>query len=74
MTVKKISPVQMVAPKGDDELAVRMRLRVLLQLALAIGRRKGLLSDGNGPIEDNLTSEDGEKESRENTGNKDVHK
>jgi len=74
MSVKKISPVQMVAPKGDDELAVRMRLRVLLQLALAIGRRKGLLSDGNGPIEDNLTSEDGEKESRENTGNKDVHK
>ena len=74
MTVKKISPVQMVAPKGDDELAVRMRLRVLLQLSLAIGRRKGLLSNGNGPSEDNLTSEDGEKESRENTGNEGVHK
>ena len=71
MTVKKISPVQMVAPKGDDELAVRMRLRVLLQLALAIGRRKGLLSNGNGTTEDNLTNE---KESREITINESVYK
>ena len=44
--MKKISHVQMVAPKGDDELAVKTRLRILLQLALTIGRREGLLSNG----------------------------
>ena len=68
MTVKKRSPVQMVAPKGDDELAVRMRLRVLLQLALAIGRRKGLLSNGDGPSKDDLASDSSEKQSGEITG------
>lgn len=46
MMTKKVSPVQMVAPKGDDELAVKTRLRILLQLALTIGRREGLLING----------------------------
>jgi hypothetical protein len=46
MATKKIVPVQLVAPKGDDELAVRTRLRILLQLALTIGRREGILSNG----------------------------
>ena len=48
MAVKKISHVQMVAPKGDDELAVKTRLRILLQLALTIGRREGLLGNDCG--------------------------
>lgn len=48
MVVKKISHVQMVAPKGDDDLAVKTRLRILLQLALTIGRREGLFSSGYG--------------------------
>jgi len=46
MVVKKISHVQMVAPKGDDELAVKTRLRILLQLALTIGKREGILGNG----------------------------
>jgi hypothetical protein len=46
MATKKIIPVQLVAPKGDDELAVKTRLRILLQLALTIGRREGILGNG----------------------------
>ena len=45
MATKKIIPVQMVAPKGDDELAVKTRLRILLQLALTIGKREGILGN-----------------------------
>jgi hypothetical protein len=52
MVMKNISHVQMVAPKGDDELAVKTRLRILLQLALTIGRREGLIG-GNTPSEGN---------------------
>jgi len=48
MTTKKIVPVQLVAPKGDDEQAVKTRLRILLQLALTIGRREGILGNGYG--------------------------
>lgn len=48
MATKKIIPVQLVAPKGDDELAVKTRLRILLQLALTIGRREGILGNGYG--------------------------
>jgi len=61
MVVKKISHVQMVAPKGDDELAVKTRLRILLQLALTIGRREGLLSNGDGAQDEASTNEDSEK-------------
>jgi hypothetical protein len=63
MAVKKISHVQMVAPKGDDELAVKTRLRILLQLALTIGRREGLLSNGHGAQDETSTSEDSDKQS-----------
>lgn len=36
--------VQLAAPKGDDELAVATRLRILLQLAVTIGGRTGRLN------------------------------
>jgi len=42
----------MVAPKGDDEEAVRTRLRILLQLAITIGRRTGRLRSSYGPDEE----------------------
>lgn len=58
--VKNINHVQMVAPKGDDELAVKTRLRILLQLALTIGRREGLIG-GNTPDEGNGVKPAGEK-------------
>ena len=57
MVVKKISHVQMVAPKGDDELAVKTRLRILLQLALTIGRREGLFSNSYVSQDKTTTSE-----------------
>ena len=63
MVVKKISHVQMVAPKGDDELAVKTRLRILLQLALTIGRREGLFSNGYGAKDEILANGDSEKQS-----------
>lgn len=52
MTLSKITPIQMVAPKGDDEAAVRARLRILLQLAITIGRRTGRLRSCYGPAEE----------------------
>jgi len=52
MTLSRITPVHMVAPKGDDEAAVRTRLRILLQLAIAIGRRTGRLRGSFGPDEE----------------------
>ncbi len=52
MTLRRITPVHMVAPKGDDEAAVRTRLRILLQLAIAIGRRTGRLRTSFGPDEE----------------------
>jgi hypothetical protein len=60
MVIKNISQVQMVAPKGDDELAVKTRLRILLQLALTIGRREGLIGGGT-PAEGNGVKPAGEK-------------
>jgi len=48
MMLKQISPVNMPTLKGDEEEAVRMRLRTLCQLALAIGKREGLLGNGSG--------------------------
>ncbi|MCX8126063.1 MAG: hypothetical protein N3E40_02805 [Dehalococcoidia bacterium] len=52
MTLHRIAPIQMVAPKGDDEAAVRTRLRILLQLAVTIGRRTGRLRSSYGPDEE----------------------
>jgi hypothetical protein len=52
MTLRRITPVHMVAPKGDDEAAVRTRLKILLQLAIAIGRRTGRLRSSYGPDEE----------------------
>jgi len=52
MTSHRITPIQMVAPKGDDEAAVRTRLRILLQLAVAIGRRTGRLRSSYGTDEE----------------------
>ncbi len=60
MVLKKINHVQMVAPKGDDDLAVKTRLNILLQLALTIGRREGLFSGSNGTRDE--TSADGGSE------------
>jgi hypothetical protein len=48
MMLKQISPVNMPTLKGYEEEAVRMRLRTLCQLALAIGKREGLLDNGSG--------------------------
>lgn len=45
MIAGKVSRVQMVAPKGDHELATKTRLKILLQLALSIGRREGILGN-----------------------------
>ena len=52
MTLQRITPIQMVAPKGDDEAAVRTRLRILLQLAVTIGRRTGRLRSSYRPNEE----------------------
>ena len=52
MTLRRITAVHMVAPKGDDEAAVRTRLRILLQLAIAIGRRTGRLRSSYGTDEE----------------------
>jgi len=38
--------VEIVTAECDGEEAVRHRLRTLLQLALAIGKREGLLGNG----------------------------
>jgi len=43
----KSDPVEISTLKGDGEAAVSHRLQTLLQLALAIGKREGLL--GNAP-------------------------
>jgi len=67
MATKKIIPVQLVAPKGDDELAVKTRLRILLQLALTIGRREGIL--GNGYDEENLEQQPEQQGHQETEGN-----
>ncbi len=61
--MKKINHVQMVAPKGDDDLAVKTRLRILLQLALTIGRREGLFSGNNSAQEETSTNRNSEKQS-----------
>ena len=44
----KSDPVEISTSKDDGEEAVRMRLRTLCQLALAIGKREGLLGNGSG--------------------------
>jgi len=53
MTLKQISPVETPALQGQEEEAVMMRLHTLFHLALAIGRREGLLgnrADINGSV------------------------
>jgi len=67
MATKKIIPVQLVAPKGDDELAVKTRLRILLQLALTIGKREGIL--GNGYNEEAPEQQSEQKGQQETEGN-----
>lgn len=66
MTTKKIIPVQLVAPKGDDELAVKTRLRILLQLALTIGRREGILGNSCTEEDSKRYPEQGQQESEAN--------
>lgn len=44
-------------PEGDDAM-VRERLRVLLELAVAIGRREGLLSNNQGNVSDAAICDD----------------
>ena len=68
MGAKKISHVQMVAPKGDDDLAVKTRLRILLQLALTIGRREGLLSNGDDQVRQEQQTEQGVRQETEGNG------
>ena len=43
----KSDPVEISTLKGDGEAAVSHRLQTLLQLALAIGKREGLLGNGS---------------------------
>ena len=47
----KGDPVEILTSEGDGEEAVRHRLRTLLQLALARGKREGLLGNGTGSKE-----------------------
>ena len=66
MTVKKESPVEIVTSHAAEKEAVRLRLRTLLELAVAIGKREGLLgnsSDSRG----NLVTEDATTRQSEET-------
>lgn len=58
MSLDKTGPAEIAPSTGEGPEAVSMRLRTLLQLALAIGRREGLL--GNRPgIEEGVVTKEG---------------
>jgi hypothetical protein len=72
MRRREVSPPTMLPP-GEERL-IRQRLRTVIQLAITIGRREGLLSSA--PVADDCVKQtgDGDTENSQNTQTQDSSK